>query len=95
MSRSIIVHFKTPIAHIWLQRIATLLNIEIIEIINATKYIHTIPQQQIDAWDLARHEQDHVVDIQSQAGFHIRKHFRSGSIYYVEGAGKLVILLRV
>ncbi len=89
MSRSISVHFKIPISHIWLQRIATLLNIEIIEIVNATKYIHTIPQQQIDAWDSARHEQDHVADIQSQAGFHIRKHLRSGSIYYVDGAGKV------
>ncbi len=97
--RAIILPFKLPVSRRLLQWIANLLRLEIIEKvklpgapapkISPTSYTHTIPRQQIDAWDAERHRKDDVEKLSHQPGFHDKPHGRSGSIYYVDALGRV------
>lgn len=94
MSKTITFPFKIPLSPGAIKRLANIFNVEIVEKvatpsprpkkISPTSYVHTIPQKTIDAWAVERHRKDGVEYLKDTVGFHIKKHGRSGSIYFVD-----------
>ena len=99
MRKTITFPFKIPFSRDVIKRLANIFNIEIVEKVatpsprsekvSPTSYVHTIPQQTIDKWAYERHNEDNVESFKDIAGFHIKQHGRSGSIYYVDHSGKV------
>jgi len=94
MSKTITFPFKIPLSRDAIKQLANIFNVEIVEKvatpsprptkISPTAYVHTIPQKSIDAWAVERHRKDGVESLKNTVGFHIKKHGRTGSIYFVD-----------
>jgi hypothetical protein len=99
MSKTITFPFKIPLSRDAIKHLANFFNVQIVEKvatpsphpkkISDTSYFHTIPLQTIDKWDSTRHDEDSVEAFRNSVGFHLKRHGRSGTIYYVDNSSKV------
>jgi hypothetical protein len=83
------IPFKIPLSAKFVKQIANFFGVEIVEKVSARQYIHTIPQQRINAWASERRSRDGIETFKNEVGFHLKKSGRDGHIYYVDDSHRV------